>query len=431
MYKVANFFTVFWMIYFPTCVAFNDLPGFSSVDEIMTVVIMTYTFMQKGAKYVNNAPWKEYFVFLAILLAYVVYSLLYGENVAGGVMLDTVQNIRPFSIIFCTWILNPRFSEIQKNLMVGTMIVTLFLWIGLHPETTNDKAAEFPVLGQLAICTGMTYYLFSKNSDANKLIALALASTGLLAPKFKFIGELVCFVAIMFKVKKRFNFKSMKTLGSIAALAVVVMFFTWERLDAYYISGMDNEELARPMTYKTSLIILAEYFPFGPGMGTFASLGAWRYYSPLYPKYELDQIWGLDRGGGFICDAFYPSLAQFGIVGVILFGWFWKRRLGEMNRIIEAKYYRVAFMTFLCLAIEQTADSSWLSGKGMGYCMLLGLCLNAKKVPVKTKPKTIWNTIGKRKKRRRKDTETGKTPTEEREVVTMETPSVNGRKQSS
>lgn len=26
---------------------------------------------------------------------------------------------------------------------------------------------------------------------------------------------------------------------------------------------------------------------------------------------------------------------------------------------------------------EQTADSSWLSGKGMAYCMLIALCLNA------------------------------------------------------
>ena len=34
-------------------------------------------------------------------------------------------------------------------------------------------------------------------------------------------------------------------------------------------------------------------------------------------------------------------------------------------------------ITFCCLAIEQTADSSWLSGKGMGYCMLIALCLNA------------------------------------------------------
>lgn len=41
------------------------------------------------------------------------------------------------------------------------------------------------------------------------------------------------------------------------------------------------------------------------------------------------------------------------------------------------RYYRVAWITFFCLAIEQTADTSFLSGKGMGYCMLIGLCLNA------------------------------------------------------
>ena len=41
------------------------------------------------------------------------------------------------------------------------------------------------------------------------------------------------------------------------------------------------------------------------------------------------------------------------------------------------RYYRVAMIAFLCLAIEQVADTSWLSGKGMGYCMLIGFCLNA------------------------------------------------------
>ena len=41
------------------------------------------------------------------------------------------------------------------------------------------------------------------------------------------------------------------------------------------------------------------------------------------------------------------------------------------------RYYRIAMITFCCLVIEQTADSSWLSGKGMGYCMLIALCLNA------------------------------------------------------
>ena len=34
-------------------------------------------------------------------------------------------------------------------------------------------------------------------------------------------------------------------------------------------------------------------------------------------------------------------------------------------------------MSFLCMSIEWTGDQSFFSGKGMGYLMLLGLCLNA------------------------------------------------------
>ena len=37
----------------------------------------------------------------------------------------------------------------------------------------------------------------------------------------------------------------------------------------------------------------------------------------------------------------------------------------------------MAWITVFCLAIEQTADTSFLSGKGMGFCMLIALCLNA------------------------------------------------------
>jgi hypothetical protein len=157
----------------------------------------------------------------------------------------------------------------------------------------------------------------------------------------------------------------------------VVIAVTWQRFDIYYYSGWNNAELARPMTYKTSLQILWDYFPFGSGMGTFASWGACEHYSPLYYTYHLNNIWGLGPGGGFIADAFYPTLAQYGVVGVILFFIYWKRRLIAFNEIEDMKYYRIALLTFFCLAIEQTADTSWLSGKGMGYCMLIGLCLNA------------------------------------------------------
>ena len=379
MKGIARFFTLYWIIYFPTCIAYNDLPGFSSVDEAMTVLLFVYTlWMYNNNRSINRRPWKEFMVCISLIVFYTVYSLLFGANVAGAVWLDLMQEIRPYSIIFCTWILNPRFTKKQKKWMLGTMIITLFSWIFYHPQALDSQVeAEFPVLGQLAICTGMSYYLFTKDTKRNRRIALALVLTGMLAPKFKFLGEVVCFIAFIFFLKHRLNFKSPKTMIYCAVVVTVILMVTWTRFDAYYVSGLDNDYLARPMTYKTSLKILWDYLPFGSGMGTFACNGAWKYYSPLYYKYNLNGIWGLNEGGGFICDAYYPTLAQFGIVGVFFFCWFWKRRLAAFDIIADMRYYRVAMITFCCLAIEQMADSSWLSGKGMGYCMLIALCLNA------------------------------------------------------
>ena len=378
MNQIAKFFTLYWIIYFPTCIAYNDLPGFKSVDEAMTALLIVYTFIQKRHPDTNPGPWKEYFTFIGILAFYVVYSLMMQVNVAGAVWIEFVQQIRPYSIIFCTWILNPQFTDKQKKWMLASMILTLASWIVYHPETLESSRAEFPVLGQLAICTGMAYYLFTEERKRNSYIAVALVMTGMLAPKYKFMGEVVCFIALVFFIKKHLNFRSAKTIVTICLLMVIVIIVVWQKFDVYYVSGWTNEALARPMTYKTAFELLWDYFPLGPGMGTFASWGAAEYYSPLYYDYGLNHIWGLQPNFYyFIADAFYPTMAQYGIVGVILFCIFWKRRLKAMTEIEDMRYYRIALMVFFCLVIEQTADTSWLSGKGMGYCMLLGLCLNA------------------------------------------------------
>lgn len=379
MNSIAKFFTLYWVIYYPTCIAFNDLDGFKYVDEVMTVILIAYTFAMRRHEDTNPEPWKEYFTFLGILSFYVIYSLYMKVNVSGAVWLELVQQIRPYSIIYCTWILNPRFTQGQKQLILTTMIATLIAWLYFHPTATEMGVhAEFPVLGQLAICTGMAYYLFTEETLQNKYIAVLLVMSGMLAPKFKFMGEVVCFVALLFYIKKQLDFKSPRTVVIITVLMAVVIAVTWRKFEIYYVSGWSNQLLARPQTYKTALLLLADYFPFGPGMGTFAANGAMVHYSPLYHEYHLDHIWGLTPTAKFfICDAFYPAMAQYGIVGVILFVIYWKRRLTAINQIVDMRYYHIALMAFFCLAIEQVADSSWLSGKGMGFCMFLGLCLNA------------------------------------------------------
>ena len=393
MKQIAQFYTLFWVIYFPTCIAFNDVGPMKWVDEIMTVILIAFTMAQMGSRYVmgprrsfyrheTQVVKKEAGVFLLVLTFFTGYSLLFGENIQKAVWRDMVQWIRPFSVIYCTWLLNPRFTLRQKNLMLYSMIATMVAWLFLHAEAVTGAEAEFPVLGQLAMCTGLAWYLFKPQSRQNMYIATALVLAGMLAPKFKYLGEVVCFIYVIFFLKKHLRFKDPKTIVALVVMMAAVLFVTWEKFDFYYVQGFTDQteyRLARPETYRIAFTqILWDYFPFGPGMGTWGCAAAADYYSPLLYKYKMNEVWGCSPDFPyFIADAFYPTLCQLGVVGVGLFCWFWKRLLVRFNKIRDMRYYKVVWITFFCLAIEQSADTSFLSGKGMGYCMLIALCLNA------------------------------------------------------
>lgn len=379
MRQIATFFTIFWIVYFPTCIAFNELPSFGLVDEFMTIILVVFTMSKIHHSSVVRFPIQESKIYILVISFFVIYGLLFGANIQAAVLRDMVQWVRPFSVIYCTWILNPQFTERQKNTMLYCMIITIFVWLLYHPEVGLGENAEFAVLGQLAVCTGMAWYLLTPSKKKNKYIALVLVLTGLLAPKFKYIGEVVCIIYVLFFLKKKFNFRSAKTIIALSLVVSVVLYVTWFKFDVYYVSGMDSEELARPMTYRIAFTqILWDYFPLGPGMGSWGCAAAADYYSPLLYKYHMNKVWGCTpEQPMFVADAFYPTLCQLGVVGILFFCAFWKRRLTAFNKIQDMRYYRVAWITFFCLAIEQTADTSFLSGKGMGYCMLIGLCLNA------------------------------------------------------
>lgn len=402
MKNIAKFFTYYWCIYFPTCIAFNDVGPLSSVDELMTGILIIFTFMHYGRKKITNTqPWKEYILFFYILAFYIVYSLIFGANVAASVLYDLMQQIRPWSIIYCTWILNPQFTRKQKRMMAYTMVVTLLAFLVYHPETAANaigagsemRSAPF---GQLAICTSMSWYLFMGDSAKNRRIAVFIAIVGLLGMKFKYYGQFGAWMVMLYYVKDKFDFRGNKKFTTIVTLAIlvfVVLLLGWERFNAYYIEGVNaTDRQARPEMNKVLWQILWDYFPFGSGFGSYATAASTVYYSPLWHKYNLDTVWGLGQYGSyghgamaFHGDNFLATFGQIGFVGIFLFIAFWKRRFKQFNAIQSMQYYKVAMMAFFCIAIEWFGDSSFLSGKGMGYMMLLGLCLNANRNPVAQK----------------------------------------------
>ena len=380
MNNIARFFTIYWCIYFPTCIAYNELPGFSSIDEVMTGIIVLYTYAMKRIHSTNKIPWKEFNFFLGLLGFYIVYSLILAVNVPESVLYDLMQQIRPWSVVYCTWILNPQFTEIQKKWMLRIMVITVLTFIFYHPEMTGEGEYRSAPFGQLAICTSMTWFLFSEKSKKNLIITVLIAVIGLMGMKFKYYGQFGAWMFLLLYIKKKFNFKSFKIVWQIAILVFVVILLGWERFNVYYVEGMNDEGLSRPMMNKATWNIMLDYFPFGCGFGAFGTAAAAVYYSPLWHVYGLDRVWGLTDFHGIVafhCDSFFSWFAEIGFFGVYFFVIFWKRRLKEINKIVDDRYYKVAIMSFFCMAIEWTGDQSFFSGKGMGYLMLLGLCLNA------------------------------------------------------
>lgn len=397
MRGISNFYTWFWIIYFPVCIAFTYVVNFDWSDEILTVALLGYAFMKQRFLVKDKGRKTEINIYIGLMIFYLAYSFFIKITTPRGILLDFMQQLRPYAVFYLTWMMAPDFSPKQKKRIKWVMLFSFFGYLiafKFKPSlVTPYGSGESAALGQIALCCAMIYYLFSKQTKRNRNIAILIMLLGLISGKSKYFGECVVFIALVIFVKSKINFTSVSTLLKVVALGSVVIFFTWTKFNAYYVEGFQEEAeaMARPATYETGIkIMFKDYIPFGSGLGSFGTAAAAKEYSPLYYKYQLNTIWGLNpENPMFLADAFYPTLAEFGLVGLFFFLWFWKRRLWEANKIHNLIYYRMALMCILALALESTADSSYLSGKGMGYFMILALCLNSagvkktgKKIPM-------------------------------------------------
>ena len=341
MKAITKFYTWFWIIYFPVCIAFAATVDFDWSDEILTVLLLTYALGKRRYMVKSKQRTTEISIYILLMVFYLTYSLIIQVTTPRGVFLDILQQVRPYAVFYLTWMMAPEFTNKQKRRIKLVMLLSFFGYLFafiLNPSlVTPFGGGESVALGQIALCCAMIYYLFSKQTKRNRNIAILIMLLGLISGKSKYFGECVVFIALVIFVKSKINFTSVSTLLKVAALGCVVIFFTWTKFNAYYVEGFqdDAQEMARPLTYETGMkIMFKDYIPFGSGLGSFGTAAAAKEYSPLYYKYQLDNVWGLTpENPMFLADAFYPTLAEFGLVGLFFFLWFWKRRLWEANKI--------------------------------------------------------------------------------------------------
>lgn len=319
------------------------------------------------------------------MIFYVLYSLVMAINVPASVFLDLQQQVRPYCIFFCTYLLAPTFTKKQQKTILYIYFASIVYFLFGFRFGVENAA-----IGQACFQCGLLYIFFSGDKKKHLYFGVLIVTLGLLSGKSKFFGEYVMFIGLMLFLKNKFRLDNLLTYMQVGALIIAILFFTWYKFNAYYVEGMSeevskSERMARPESYKTAgTIIFSDYIPFGSGLGTFATNAAAQYYSPLYYKYGLNDIWGLiPENPMFLADAFFPTMAEFGMVGIFFFLWFWIRRYKEINRIKNLLIYKIALMCMLALFLEGTADTSYLSGKGMGFFMLLAMALRGSYVTKK------------------------------------------------
>lgn len=371
------------------------------IDELCSIGFAGVAFLDC----LINKNWRKYkllWMFTAILTFYALYSVPLGFNTVPYILMDFVIELKPFIPIAVIISIAPTFTAADKIIIKNTAIFNacvMAFCLLMGEKFTQIFVFHITNAGLIIYVSSIAYLLCAINADGNirqtdLLKTMLFLTLGLLCARSKYYGIYVLTLFFILAYKpgtfKSFNLKHL--LVSLSLLATVIA-VGWKKFSFYFLTGASDsfdpnvvQSFARPVLYATGGMIVYDYFPFGSGLASFASYGSMANYSNLYYEYGIDKIYGLSpQMPDFICDAFYPSLAQFGIVGIALFIYFWIYIYGYLRSVIRIsgknnKYLISAGFCIICfLLIECIGGNTLTQATGMNAMCLLGfICAKAK-----------------------------------------------------
>lgn len=395
MLRLRHIFSILFiilMVFLPI----GKRPIVNYIDEIMTGLFIGLALLDC----IINRRWKSYKFFwitFGIIWFYLAYTLLFQHyNKPSNILMDAFiefKSIFAFAVIFgagCT------LSDLNKNFtkyVCATLatINSIVLLCGYHAQTmVSGHPAESGMTQYLCV---MLFLLISLDSNLrwNKrdmVLALIWLIIGLCCGRSKYYAEFVLTLFFLFIYRPGIlrHFK-LKHAILIISLCLIVIAVVWKKFSYYYITGNSDTfdpnvaaSYARPVLYLTGWLLLIDFFPFGSGFASFATYASQSNYSTLYYEYNLDKIWGLSPSyPNFICDGYYPSLAQFGFVGLVLFVCFWRFIYNRIRIYIHLKngeyinYFKISTLLILFILIECTSGTCFTNPSGFITMILLGM----------------------------------------------------------
>lgn len=403
-------------------------------DEAVAVCFLGVGFFDA----IYNKKFKQYIpliITISILSLYLIYSLLFCHfNIPRALLSDFFQHIKVFAFFGVSYAIGPKFSLAQKKFLKVLLTAIMAISIAIYSTLLFGSTVFYDIfvnpyyIGNVFLCSVITYMFFLDSNDwklvkKNILYIILIAIIGLTCGRSKYYGTIVFifFILIIYKPGSfsKFTWKNFWIFTSLVSLVLIV---AWQKIQYYFFSGeieinaFDDESVsafARPALYLGMILILIDYPLLGSGFASFGTIpsGPLGNYSSLYSKYGLDKVWGLSEDyGNFIGDAFFPGLAQFGLIGVVLFIlcfiWLW-RKLKLVLRIGGIVPYATGTVILVSVLIDAIASRGITSIMGEYLFSIIGMILAPvaklnKKEQEELKSKditgtSIWNRIFNRK----------------------------------
>lgn len=371
----------------------HNILGIKTADEIcglLLVVVFLYYMFSLSDWSIN----KGFLITLFLFLFYLIYSISIHSNSVKAIFYDLVIQMKPYLVFFIVYQILPVFSDKNKKILKDICLAVWFLCVpfgiyGLVNIKILTLIWEHPTNYATVITTlAVTYLFLGDYSKKERIIFIIMLSAGIASGRAKFYGFFVMavFAVIYLNDIKRTQF-NMKTIFALLGLLVAILIAARDKIDLYVfqtISGEEDELVARAALYITSFDLFQDYFPFGTGFASFGTHASGLFYSEIYDAYNIGGIWGLTKDApDFVSDTYYPSLAQFGVVGLGLYFFFWLFYLVKSYKYVRAteniQYFVIFIIITGSLFIENIAEASITSNEGFFMMFLLALALGAQK----------------------------------------------------
>jgi len=388
MQKFINefFYYVFVLAYIGGMLLYN-IPGFDYTDEVcIALVVFLFAYYM-----FSNRDWainKVFLLVIGIFVFYLIYSVNIKSNVTAAIIKDFLIQIKPYLAFFCVYQMKPLINARQKKLLNHISLVCWLLLIPVGIAGFIDEHYFKYIIGPptayagAVTATALLYLFTSEGNKINKLVFVGLLMLGLLSGRSKFYGFFIMAIAFVYYFDRIERLKiNLKTIFAAVVLIAAILFVARHKIEFYFMQGITGEVekdyLARMALYVTSISVFQDYFPFGSGFASFGTHFSGVYYSGIYEQYGINYVWGLNKTyTKFVTDTYYPSLAQFGVVGVALYALFWIYLIRKTIKLMVDKTNIHAFAIVLSIIgfffIENIADATFTGNRGIFMMLFLG-----------------------------------------------------------